>query len=156
VADASSSEVALDEETHEDMKLLTVKAVEQMGGEAGRAGGGRFKHLRLKDGRVVNVKHAKKQERTGYYWFGIHHTLWEDMNKAGVTHLVLILAGTGFLTLPLAIVQEYVTNARVSRTPGGTVRHYHVHAFGEPELVLFHYGSQVRVPVKEYYSKFTT
>jgi hypothetical protein len=77
------------------------------------------------------------------------------MKKAGATDLVLILGGSGFLTLPLAVVGEYVANAKVSRTPGGTVRHYHVHVFGEPELILFHYGSQKKIPVKNYFSKFT-
>jgi uncharacterized protein with ParB-like and HNH nuclease domain len=153
--DAPPAEVAPDEEAQEDVKVLVDRAIEQMGGEAESVGRGRFKHHRLKDGRLVNIKHSKKHGHPkGYYWFGIHHSLWEDMNKAGVTHLVLILAGHGFLTVPLPVVREYVANARVSKTTGGTVRHYHVHISTEPDLEFFHHGRTERFPLKGYYQKF--
>jgi uncharacterized protein with ParB-like and HNH nuclease domain len=152
--DAAEAEpVPEEEEAQEDVKLLFARVVEQLGGEAERVGTGRFKHHRLADGKVVNVKQSKKHEGKGYYWYGIHHSLWEDMTKCGVTHLVFILAQHGFLLVPMGVVKEYLENARVSRTAQGTVRHYHVHISCEPGLEFYHHGHPARIALKPYYHK---
>jgi uncharacterized protein with ParB-like and HNH nuclease domain len=155
VADGPSGadEAADEEEAQEDVKLLVAKVLDQMGGEVGRAGSGRFKHYRLADGRVVNIKHSKRHDK-GYYWYGIHYSLWEDLRKSGGTHQVFILAGHGFLAVPLDVLKGYLDNARVSKTQEGTVRHYHVHVAAEPELEFFHYAHSGRTPVRGYYVKF--
>jgi hypothetical protein len=144
-----------DEEPQEDVKLLVARTLEQLGGEAERVGGGRFRHYRLKDGRIVNLKHSKRHTK-GYYWFGIHHTLYEDMAKAGATHLVFILGSHGFLIVPLGVVRDYLAHARVSRTSSGTVRHYHVHISAEPEFEFYHHGRAERVPARPYYQAFSS
>jgi hypothetical protein len=153
--DPSEAEGPPDEDAQEeDVKLLVAKVLEQMGGGGERLGSGLFRHFRLKDGRLVNIKHSKKHEGKGYYWYGIHHSLWEDMQKAAVTHTVFIFASHGFLAVPLAVVREYLAHARVSRTASGTVRHYHVHISAEPKPDFFHHGDPSRIPLQEYYSKF--
>jgi uncharacterized protein with ParB-like and HNH nuclease domain len=145
-----------EEEESPDVKLLVAQAIAQMGGETGRVGSGRFNHVCLADGRIVNIKHSKKYTKgsSSYYWYGVHHSLFEDMNKAGVTHLVLILASHGFLVVPMNVVRQYLAQAKVSKTEAGTVRHYHVHLTSEPELELYHHGSPTRIPLGLYYAAF--
>jgi hypothetical protein len=61
-----------------------------------------------------------------YSWYGVHHSLLEDMNKWGETHLVLITGSQGFLTLPMAVAQQHLHEAPSSKTEAGVVPHYHV------------------------------
>jgi hypothetical protein len=54
----------------------------------------------------------------------------------------------------MTVLRTYLTNARVSRTQQGTVRHYHVHVAREPEREFFHHGHPDRTPLLDYYHKF--
>jgi hypothetical protein len=144
------------EEESADLDLLTARAVAQLGGERERVGSGGFRYVRLTDGRLVNIKYGKKQVKAiRYYWYGVHHSLLEDMNRRGVTHLVLITGNQGFLTLPIAVARQYLDEARVSKTEAGDVRHYHLQVTSEPEFEAFHFGGGgKRFSWRQYFTPF--
>src|SRR6185437_2449903 len=151
----SNSDILLgvEEEEQEDIKFLITKVIERLGGEVERMGGGNRYLYKVGDGKVVNIKFSKLHSRD-YYWFGIHASLWEDMEKAAATHLVFIVGQQGFLTVPVSVVNDYLREANASRTTAGLVRHYHALIAAEPKLDFFHHGKPGRIPLKEYFAKF--
>jgi hypothetical protein len=144
--------IAADEEVQEDVKLLIAKVIEHFGGETGRLGKGNRLFYQVGDGKVLNVKYSKRH--SGYYWFGFHASLWEDIGKAGVTHVVFILLPDGFVTVPVAIMREYIAEAGVSPKRDRTVRHYHVLISADTKPELFHHGKAGRITLKPHYTKF--
>jgi uncharacterized protein with ParB-like and HNH nuclease domain len=141
-----------EEDMHDDVKLLIARVLDHFGGEKERLGKGSRNLYRVADGKVINIKYSK--QHSDYYWFGLHASLWEDMGKAQATHIVLILLPDGFVTVPIAVMREYIAEAGFSPKSDGTVRHYHVLISLEPKLELFHHGKPGRIPLKQYYSKF--
>jgi hypothetical protein len=148
----AEDEVVGEEDVQEEVKVLVSRVIEQFGGEVERLGSGSRYIARTGDGKVLNIKHSKKHN--DYYWFGLHHSLWEDMAKVNVTHMVFILRPHGYLTVPLSVVRGYVAEANVSPKSDGSVRHYHVLISPEPTLEFFHHGKPGRIPLKHYYAKF--
>jgi uncharacterized protein with ParB-like and HNH nuclease domain len=140
------------EEEQEDVKLLMARVIELFGGEVERLGNGPRFITRVGDGKVINIKYSKRH--SDYHWFGLHASLWEEMGKTGVTHVVFILVPHGFVSVPIAIVKEYLEEANVSPKSDGTIRHYHVLIAIEPKLEFFHHGKPGRIPLKQYYTKF--
>src|SRR5262249_26841023 len=104
------------------------------------------------DGKVINVKYSKRH--SDYYWFGLHASLWEDMGKARVTHVVFILVPHGFVTVPIDVMREYVAKAGISPKSDGSGRHYHLLLSAEGKLEFFHHGKPDRIPLKQHYTKF--
>jgi hypothetical protein len=145
-------EVAGEEEAQEDVKLLMSRVIEHFGGQAERLVAGSRYLGRMRDGKVINIKYSKRHG--DYYWFGLHASLWEDMGKAGATHLIFILLPHGFLAVPTPLVREYLAEANVSAKTDGSVRHYHVLISAEPKLEFFHHGKPGRIPLKQFYIKF--
>jgi uncharacterized protein with ParB-like and HNH nuclease domain len=143
-----------EEDEQEDVQFLKAQVLELLGGEAIPAGNARHQINTLQDGRVVNIKYSRLHK--SYYWFGVHASLWEACLKAGATHMVFILAQHGFVTLPVAIVNDYLKQAGTSPKADGTVRHYHVLISKEPMLELFHHGKPGRLPLTQYFSAFTS
>ena len=141
-----------EDDEQEDVKLLTSKVIEQLGGEVERIGSGKRFFCRLRDGKIINIKYSKRH--SDYYWFGLHASLWEDMVKAEVTHVAFILASQGFATLPISMVKKYIAEAGTSPKSDGTVRHYHVLISLEPNLEFFHHGKPARISLRAFYTKF--
>ncbi|HZE16680.1 MAG TPA: hypothetical protein VE197_13785, partial [Mycobacterium sp.] len=73
-------------------------------------------------------------------WFGFHASLWEDIGKVGVTHVVFILLPDGFVTVPVAVMREYIADGGFSPKSDGTVRHYHVMISTDAKPEMFHHG----------------
>jgi hypothetical protein len=151
-ADGGDGEVVADEEVQEDVKLLVTRVIDHFGGEKERLGKGNRYIARTGDGKVINVKYSKRH--SDYYWFGLHHSLWEDMGEVGVTHVVFILLPHGFVTVPAATMKEYLAEAGSSPKSDGTVRHYHVLISADARPELFHHGRTTRIPVKPHYTRF--
>jgi uncharacterized protein with ParB-like and HNH nuclease domain len=146
-------EVADDEDQkQEESQLLTARVIDQFGGQVERLGSASRQIFRVGDGKTLNIKYSKRH--TQYYWFGVHASLWEEVGRLGVTHIVFILVPHGFLSVPVAIVNDYIGEANFSPKSDGSVRHYHLLISLEPKLELFHHGKPGRVPLKQYYSKF--
>jgi hypothetical protein len=135
----------------EDVKLLIAKVVARFGGEVEKLGSGPRYIARVGDGKVINIKYSKRH--TSYYWFGLHASLWEEIGTAGVTHVVFILMPDGLVTVPVAVVKDYIEEAGISPKSDGSIRHYHVLISPEPRIEFFHHGKAVRVPLREYYSR---
>jgi hypothetical protein len=152
--EGSSVPTAEAEEEQEDVRLLMARVLDHFGGEVARLGSGPRFIARVADGKVINIKYSKRHSE--YYWFGLHASLWEEMGKAGVTHVVFILLPHGFVTVPIAVVKEYLAEANVSPKSDGTIRHYHIQIAAEPKMDFFHHGKPGRIPLKQYYTKFST
>src|SRR5262249_48341889 len=119
-----------------------------------QVGTGRFRIHQLADGRVVNLKYSRSHGK--YYWFGLHASLWEDLPRAGTTHMVLVLGTTGYATVPLSVMSDYVAEAGTSPKGDGTVRHYHVLVSTGAKPELFHHGKPTRIPIDTYFTPFRT
>jgi hypothetical protein len=141
-----------EEDVQEDVKLLVARVIDHFGGEKERLGKGNRFICRVGDGKVINVKYSKRH--SDYYWFGLHASLWDDMRKAAVTHVVFILLPHGFVTVPVAVMKEYIAEAGVSPKSDGSVRHYHVLISADGKLEFFHHGKPKRIPLEQYYVKF--
>jgi len=141
-----------EEDEQEDVKLLTSKVIEQLGGEVERIGSGKRFFCRLRHGKIINIKYSKRH--SDYYWFGLHASLWEDMVRAEVTYVVFILASQGFVTIPISMVKEYIAEAGTSPKSDGTVRHYHVLISLEPRFEFFHHGKPARISLKAFHTTF--
>jgi hypothetical protein len=150
--DGGDGEVVAEEDVQEDVKLLIARVIDHFGGEKERLGKGSRYIAPVGDGKVVNIKYSKRH--SDYYWFGLHASLWEDMGKAGVTHVVFILIPHGFVAVPVKVMKEYIAEAGFSPKSDGTVRHYHVLITTEGKPELFHHGKADRIPLKLYYTKF--
>ncbi len=150
--DESIGVTASEEDDQEDVKLLTTTVIERLGGEVGRIGSGKRFFCQMRDGKLINIKYSKRH--SDYYWFGLHASLWADMVKADVTHMVFILASLGFVTLPISMVKDYIADAGTSPKSDGTIRHYHVLISLEPKLEFFYHGKAARIPLKAFYTKF--
>jgi hypothetical protein len=148
----ADGEITGEEDVQEDVRLLIARVTEHFGGEKVRLGKGSRYMCRVGDGKVINIKYSK--QHTNYYWFGLHASLWEDLGKARATHMVFILLPHGFVTVPVAVMKEYIAEAGFSPKSDGTVRHYHVLISTDAKMDLFHHGNPSRFPLKEYYTKF--
>ena len=150
--EAAGGEAVGEEELQEDVQLLVAAAVDHFGGEVERLGKGPRVFYRTGGGQLLNVKYSKRHSE--YYWFGVHASLWDEIARTGVTHLVLILVPDGFAAVPVPVMQQYIADAGFSPKTDGSVRHYHVlvSAHGPPEL--FHHGKPARIPLQQYYTKF--
>jgi hypothetical protein len=149
---AGDGEVATEEEVQDDVRLLISKVIDHFGGEKGRLGKGNRIFYQVGDGKVINIKYSKRH--SDYYWFGFHASLWEDIGKMGVTHVVFILLPDGFVTVPVAVMREYIAEAGFSPKSDGTVRHYHVLISTDAKPEMFHHGKSSSIPLKSYYTKF--
>jgi hypothetical protein len=134
--------------------VLIAKVLDHFGGEKERLGKGNRYIYQVGDGKVINVKYSKRH--SDYFWFGLHASLWEDMGKACVTHVVFILLPDGFVTVPVAVLREYLSEAGVSPKSDGSVRHYHVLVSADAKPELFHHGKPVRIPLKQFHTMFET
>ncbi len=148
---ADGSEVVV-EELQEDVKLLVIRVVDHFGGEVAKLGKGSRIFYKTGDGKVINVKYSKRH--SDYYWFGFHASLWDDIVKDKVTHVVFVMVPDGFVTLPVAIVKKYISQAGFSPKSDGTVRHYHVLISFDPNPEHFHHGKSERIALKKYYTAF--
>jgi uncharacterized protein with ParB-like and HNH nuclease domain len=149
---AGDGEGAPEDEVQEDVKLLIAKVLDHFGGEKGRLGKGNRIFYQVGDGKVLDVKYSKRHSE--YYWFGFHASLREDISKAGVTHVVFVLLPDGFVTVPVAVMREYIAEAGISPKSDGSVRHYHVLISTGAKPELFHHGKPVRIPLKQCYTEF--
>jgi uncharacterized protein with ParB-like and HNH nuclease domain len=151
-ASAPGGDIAAEDDVQEDVKLLMSKVIEGFGGEKERLGKGNRYIARVGDGKVINLKYSKRY--SDYYWFGLHGSLWEAMGKAGVTHVVFILLPDGYVTVPIAVMHEYIAEANISPKSDGSVRHYHVLISTDAKPELFHHGKPQRFPLRQYFTHF--
>jgi uncharacterized protein with ParB-like and HNH nuclease domain len=133
------------DEDREEFTAILDDVVDDMGGSVARLSAGPFRILRLTDGRIVNVKYSRSHGK--YYWFGLHATLWADLQKAGASHVVLVLGTTGYAAVPIDTISRYVAEAGSSSKADGSVRHYHILVSTGPKPELFHNGKQARYPI---------
>jgi hypothetical protein len=144
-------ELVAEEDVQEDVRLVVARVLDHFGGETERLGKGNRYICRVGDGKVLNIKYSKRH--SDYYWFGLHDSLWVDMGKAGVSHIVFILLPDGFVAVPVGVVREYLAEAKFSSKSDGSVRHYHVLISTDAKPELFHQGNPNRIPLKQYYTK---
>jgi len=140
-----------DEPSESSLNLDDVLA--ELGGPVATIPAGNFKVYRLSDGRIVNLKYSRSHRK--YYWFGVHASLLEGLKLVGGTHLVLVLGQSGFVTLPMETVAQYIAEAGSSPKPDGTVRHYHLLVSTSSNPELFHHGKTTRYPLRDYFSPMT-
>jgi uncharacterized protein with ParB-like and HNH nuclease domain len=138
------------EDEQEDVAELLEQVLDQIGGLDANVGTGRFRIYRLTDGRVVNLKYSRSHGK--YYWFGLHASLWDDLQRAEATHVVLVLGTSGYATVPLPIMAAYVAEAGTSPKSDGTVRHFHVLVTTGPRPEMFHHGKPSRISLVPYFS----
>lgn len=141
-----------EEDVQEDVKLLIAQVLDHFGGKQSRLGKGNRHLYRVGDGKLLNIKYSKRY--SDYYWFGMGASLWEDIGKLGVSHVVFIMLPGGFVTVPVPVIKEYIAEAGFSSKSDGTVRHYHVMISTDAKPELFHHGNPSRIPVKQYFTKF--
>jgi hypothetical protein len=140
------------EEVQEDVAALITRVLDRFGGEVERAGTATGVFYRTADGKVINIKHSKRHP--SYYWFGYHSSLAAELTPRGVTHVVFILLPDRFVTLPVAVLRQYLAEAGSSPKPDGSVRHYHVLISTASPPELFHHGRLSRTSLVEYVNKF--
>jgi uncharacterized protein with ParB-like and HNH nuclease domain len=148
----SDADAPSEDDVQEDVKLLIAKVIDHFGGEKERLGKGSRYICRAGDGKVINIKYSKRH--SDYFWYGLHGSLWEDMGKAKVTHVVFILVPDGFVAVPIPVMREYIAEAGFSPKSDGTVRHYHVLIAADAKPEFFHHGKAGRIPLKQYFVKF--
>lgn len=112
--------------------------VEALGGGELHKGEGRFKFYEMESGEVIHVKRSKFHERNNYYWYGISPTVLERSRESGVTHVVFVMGGEGFVLVPLDVVEEFVEGTRYSSNEDGSVSHYHCLISPAPEPELYY------------------
>lgn len=151
-ADAPDEEAEPENEREEFAAVLEA-VLDDLGGSVAQVGTGRFRIHRLAGGRVVNLKYSRSHGK--YYWFGLHASLWEDLRRAGATHMVLVLGNTHYATVPMSVVNEYIADAGTSPKGDGTIRHYHVLVSTGAKPELFHHGKPTRIPIDSYLSSFS-
>lgn len=135
------------DEEREEFTAILDEVIDDMGGSAAQVGTGRFRIHRLPDGRVINAKYSRSHGK--YYWFGLHASLWDDLRRAGATHMVLVLGTSGYATVPIDTMERYVAEAGSSPKSDGRVRHYHVLVSTGPKPELFHHGKPSRYPLEK-------
>jgi hypothetical protein len=145
-------EVADDEDFQDDVRLLIAKVVDSFGGEKERLGKGSRYICRVGDGKVLNIKYSRAH--SNYYWFGLHASLWKEIGKAKVTHIVFILLPDAFVTVPVSVMKDYLVDAGSSPKSDGTIRHYHVLISTGAMPELFHHGKSARTLLSPYLSRF--
>ena len=150
--DGTNAEISEEENVQEELRLLIARVLDHFGGEKERLGKGHRFIAKVADGKIINIKYSKRHGE--YYWYGLHASLWEEMQKANATHIVFILLDNGFVTVPLEVMKEYIAEASYSPKTDGTVRHYHVMISPEPNPELFYHGKPDRIPLKGCYTKF--
>ncbi len=149
---ASSESAEEPDEVQEDIAVLVSKVLDQFGGEVERVGHSSRVFYRTADGKVINIKHSKRHPN--YYWFGYHASLVAELTPRGVTHVVFMLLPDRYVTLPVAVLRQYLAEAGSSPKADVTVRHYHIliSSAGRPEL--FHHGRLTRTSLDDYLRKF--
>jgi hypothetical protein len=145
------NEVELDEDDRDEVTEYLDDVLSDLGGSVAQLGLGRFKIYRLPDGRIVNLKYSRSHGK--YYWFGLHASLWEEIYRAGTTHMVLILGQTGYASVPLDVMAKYVADAGTSPKPDGSVRHYHLLVSSSALPELYHYGKPTRISIEPYLTR---
>ena len=140
------------EEEREEVKELFDEVLDHFGGATEWVGSGRLRICKVQDGKILNVKYSRSH--TKYYWFGLHASLWEDLLRAGATHLVFVLESSGFATVPIDVMRSYVAQAGSSPKSDGSVRHYHILITTGPTTELFSHGKPNRIPLAQYFVRF--
>jgi hypothetical protein len=69
--------------------------------------------------------------------------------------MVLVLGTTGYATVPMSGMREYVAEAGTSPKGDGTVRHYHVLVTTGVRPELFHHGKPTRIAIDTYYTSLS-
>jgi len=138
------------EDEREEVAAVLDEILDHLGGAVAQVGTGRFRIHQLTDGRVVNLKYSRSHGK--YYWFGLHASLWDDLRRAGATHMVLVLGTNGYAMVPLSVMAEYVAEAGTSPKSDGTIRHYHVLVSTGPKPELFHHGKPSRIALAPFFS----
>jgi uncharacterized protein with ParB-like and HNH nuclease domain len=140
------------EEVQEDVEVLVGRGLDRFGGEVDRVGKAARVFYRTADGKVINIKHSKRHP--SYYWFGYHSSLLAELPDRGVTHVVFILLPDRFVTLPVAELRQYLSEAGSSPKPDGSVRHFHILISTDSPPEMFHHGRLSRTPLSEHVSRF--
>ncbi len=112
--------------------------VEILGGGELNTLPGRFKYYIMEDGSTLFMKRSKYHEKHEYYWYGITPQIIDRCFESGVTHIVFVMGGEGFVKVPLPVVQEFVSKTRYSKNEDGGVSHYHCLISPGPESELFY------------------
>lgn len=127
--------------------------IETMGGGDLDRTTARFKCYRMSDGTVIHIKRSKYHARHDYYWYGITPTALDNCASNGITHIVFVMGGEGFVSIPLKIVNEFVVNTRTSDNEDGSVRHYHCLITPGPDPELYYSQEIPRFDLAEFYQQ---
>lgn len=123
--------------------------IEQLGG--GEVINSRTKCYRLSDGRVIAVKYSRFHERNQTFWYGINPSSLEQLKGLGCTHIVFVMASDGFVVVPIATVDAYLSNTLVTKNADGSVRHFHVYISPPPNVAMTGLGGGADLDVGRLY-----
>ncbi len=125
--------------------------IEHLGGGQVESSAGRFKCYKLSDNSVIYIKRSKFHQSKNYYWYGISSASLGYIEQYAVTHLIFVMGSEGFAKVPINIVQDFIQNAKVSRNPDGTIRHYHCLISPSPDPELYWSEEVPRFSLAEYF-----
>lgn len=111
--------------------------VEQLGGGVPLLGPRGTNCYRLTNDTVIHVKRSKYHEKNDYYWYGLNPKTLAQVKALGATSIVFVMGEWGFVNVPVAIVEGFLTHANTSKNPDGSIRHYHLQISAEPEPAFF-------------------
>ena len=132
----------------------TLHVLELMGGGRLLESTGRTRFYELNDGRIVHIKYSKLHERQNYYWYGIRPSVMEKLAELNVSHVMFILGESGFVTVPVEVVRQYVSETKATNNPDGSIRHYHVLISNDLEPELYWSAETPRYPLADVFEPF--
>ncbi len=130
---------------------IVFDAIEQLGGGE-LVINERLKLFRLSDGRLVKVQYSKLHEKHQMFWYGINPSSFEAAQSAGCTDFIFVMADEGFVTVPIALLKDYLRTAHVTRYADESIKHYHIHISPPPDVVLKGYASAPDIDVSDTFS----
>ena len=131
----------------------TFDTIERLGG--GEVVNSRTKVFRLNDGRLVKIQYSKFHERSNRFWYGVTPLAFQQAKAEGFSDFIFVLGDTGFIVLPLAVLERYLQTALVTRNNDGNVRHYHLQFSPPPSCVLAGFGNAPDIDCGERFEAFT-
>ena len=132
------------EEVETPQYLNNTEIIERLGGGNLSKKVGFINLFSLNDGGIVTTKYSKNYGKDGF-WFGITPPTVKKYKNEALTHLIFILADSGFVKVPIDILEDYLKNAFVSKKVDGSIKHYHIYIKIDKEKVILYTSTNKNV-----------
>jgi len=124
-----------------------------------RLGGGvalckKMQCYKLRTGEAVKILYSKIRGGRRQYWYSISASSLREIKKLKCDIFVFILGKDGFVKIPLAMLEECLSEAQATRNPDGSIKHYHVYISKPPNVVLKGDGYSIERNVWLHYQSF--